>query len=49
MAAEVMAIAEEADVGLDLVNGGIARLYGRTDYDLHRFGQVALRRHQTRA
>ena len=49
VAAQVMAIAEEADVGLDLVNGGIARLCGRTDYDLHRFGQVALRRHRTRA
>jgi len=46
VAVQVMAIAEEADVGLDLVNGGIARLYGRTDYDLHRFGQIALRRHR---
>ena len=45
-AAKVMAIAGEADVGLDLVDGGIARLYGRTDVDLHRFGEAALRRHR---
>ena len=44
LAAEVMAIAEEAVVGLDLVEGGIARLYGQTDADLHRFGEAALRR-----
>lgn len=44
VAAEVMAIAEEADVGLDMIEGGIARLYGRTDFDLHRFGEGALRR-----
>jgi hypothetical protein len=48
-AAEVMAIAEEADVGLDVVEGGIARVYGRADGDLHRFGQVALRRRLARA
>lgn len=35
-AGEVMAIADEADVGLDVVEGGIARLYGRKDLDLHR-------------
>jgi hypothetical protein len=46
VAAEVMAIAEEADVGLDLVSSGIARLYGGTDYDLHRFGHIALDRHR---
>jgi hypothetical protein len=45
VAAEILAIAEEADVGLDVVEGGIARLYGRTDFDLHRFAQVALHRH----
>lgn len=45
VAAEVLAIAEAADVGLDVVEGGIARLYGRTDFDLHRFAQVALNRH----
>lgn len=45
VAAEVLAIAEAADVGLDVVEGGIARLYGRTDLDLHRFAQVALNRH----
>lgn len=44
-AAEVMAIAAEAEVGLDVVEGGIARIYGRQDYDLHRFGEVALRRY----
>jgi hypothetical protein len=48
VAAEVMAIAEEADVGLDLVSSGIVRLYGRTDYDLHRFGEAALRRRRMR-
>jgi hypothetical protein len=45
-AAEVLAIAEDADVGLDVVEGGIARVYGRTDFDLHRFAQVALLRHR---
>jgi len=45
LADQVFAIAEESDVGLDVESGGIARLYGRTDYDLHRFGQAALRRH----
>jgi hypothetical protein len=44
-AAEVLAIAEAADVGLDMVEGGIVRLYGKTDFDLHRFAQVALDRH----
>ncbi len=44
-ASEVLAIAEAADVGLDVVEGGIARLYGRTDFDLHRFAQFALNRH----
>lgn len=45
LADQVFMIAEESDVGLDVESGGIARLYGRTDYDLHRFGWVALRRH----
>jgi hypothetical protein len=44
-AGAVLAIADEADVGVDVVEGGIARLYGRTDFDLHRFAQVALNRH----
>lgn len=44
-ASEVLAIAEAADVGLDVVEGGIARLYGRTDFDLHRFAQFALNCH----
>lgn len=42
---EVLAIAEEANVGVDVVEGGIGRLYGRTDFDLHRFAHVALNRH----
>jgi uncharacterized protein YjlB len=33
----------QADVGLDLVGQGTARLYSATDYDLHRFAEVALR------
>lgn len=45
---EVMAIATEADVGLDVVEGGIARIFARRDYDLHRFGEVALRRNADR-
>ena len=44
-ASKVMAIATEADVGLDFVEGGTVLIYGRQDYDLHRFGEVALRRH----
>lgn len=48
-AAEVLAIAEAADVGLDVVEGGIARLYGRTDFDLNRFAQFALNRHDAEA
>ncbi|MFB7881862.1 hypothetical protein [Brevundimonas diminuta] len=40
--AEVMEAAEAADVGLDMLEGGLVRLYGRTDFDLHRFAQVAL-------
>jgi len=42
---EVLAAAEEAEVGLDMIEGGLVRLYGRTDFDLHRFAQVALARH----
>jgi hypothetical protein len=49
LATEVMAIATAADVGLDQPHGGLARLYGRTDFDLHRFGQVALARYQGRS
>lgn len=44
-AAEVFAIAEAADVGLDMTDGGLVRLYGRTDFDLHRFAEKALARH----
>lgn len=46
LADEVLATAAAADVGLDIVDGGIARLFGRTDRDLHRFGQIALVRHR---
>jgi hypothetical protein len=45
-AAEVLAIAKAADVGLDLVEGGTARVYGQTDFDLHRFASCALNRHR---
>jgi hypothetical protein len=44
-AAEVLAIAEAADVGLDMTDGGLVRLYGQTDFDLHRFAENALARH----
>ncbi len=44
IAHEVLAIADLADVGL-VMQGGLVRLYGRTDFDLHRFAQVALARH----
>jgi len=40
----ILAIAEDAAVGLDVIDAGIARLFGRTDVDLHRFGRAALRR-----
>lgn len=45
LAGELLAIAEAADVGLDMTDGGLVRLYGRTDFDLHRFAEVALARH----
>ena len=48
IAEEVLAIAEIADVGLDMIEGGLVRLYGRTDFDLHRFAEVALARHLER-
>lgn len=48
IADEVLVIAEVADVGLDMTEGGLVRLYGRTDFDLHRFGEVALARHQAK-
>lgn len=48
IADEVLAIAETADVGLDMIEGGLVRLYGRTDFDLHRFAEVALARHLAR-
>ena len=48
IAAEVLAIAEEANVGLDMIQGGLVRLYGSSDFDLHRFAQLALARHLER-
>lgn len=45
IALDVLGIAEQVDVGLDMLNGGLVRLYGRTDYDLHKFGQAALSWH----
>jgi hypothetical protein len=43
--ATVLALAAEADVGLDVVDPGLGRLYGTGDRDLHRFAALALRRH----
>lgn len=40
----ILSIAEAADLGLDVVDGGTGRLFGRTDHDLHRFARVALSR-----
>ena len=45
-AGEVLAIAEAAGVGLAMATGGLVCLSGRTDLDLHRFGEVALARHR---
>jgi hypothetical protein len=45
---EVMAVAQTADVGLDMTEGGLVRLYGRTDFDLHRFAEIALARRPKR-
>ena len=45
IASEVLVIGEAADVGVAMTTGGLVCLSGRTDLDLHRFGQVALRRH----
>lgn len=42
----VLTAAEEADVGLDIVAGGLGRLFGRTDLDLHRFARRVLARHK---
>ena len=44
LAAEVLAIAAAADVGLAMTTGGLVCLSGGTDLDLHRFGEVALAR-----
>lgn len=42
---QVLLAAEAADVGLEMLVGGLVRLYGRTDFDLHRFAQMALADH----
>lgn len=46
IAEEVLAVAEAAGVGLAMTTGGLVCLSGRTDLDLHRFGEVALTRHR---
>lgn len=46
LAEAVLSIADQADVGLDIIDDGIARVYGRTDFDLHRFASVALNHHR---
>lgn len=45
VAEEVLAVAEAAGVGLAMTTGGLVCLSGRSDLDLHRFGEVALTRH----
>lgn len=47
-AAEMLAIAEAADVGLAMTTGGLVCLSGRTDFALHRFAEIALARHRGR-
>ena len=44
LADQVLGVAVEADVGLDVIDGGLARLFGARDDDLHRFAQALLRR-----
>ena len=46
IAGEVLAIAEAAGTGLAMTTGGLVCLSGRTDLDLHRFGEVALALHR---
>jgi len=46
LTAEVLAIAAVADVGLAMTTGGLVCLSGRTDQNLHRFGEAALARHR---
>lgn len=48
LAPEVLAVAQAAQVGLDMTAGGLVRLYGGGDHDLHRFAKVALARHLDR-
>lgn len=43
--AEILALATDAEIGLDTVDG-LGRLYGARDRDLHRFAALALRRHR---
>jgi hypothetical protein len=46
--AAILAIADAADVGLDVVDPGLGRLFGRADFDLHRFAEIALHRAKSR-
>lgn len=45
LAAVVLNVAEIADVGLEQTSGGLVRLYGRTDFDLHRFATLLYAHH----
>ncbi|MGR4863203.1 hypothetical protein [Caulobacter sp. LARHSG274] len=45
LAVEVLEVAEAANVGLAQTAGGLVRLYGETDYDLHRFATLLFARH----
>lgn len=42
----VLGIAAEVDIGLDIIDPGIGRLFAKGDHDLHRFGRRALDRHR---
>ncbi|MCR5876889.1 hypothetical protein LRS10_23665 [Phenylobacterium sp. J426] len=45
LAHAVLNLARKAGAGVDMIEGGLVRLFGRTDYDLHRFAEFALREH----
>lgn len=40
--AMILSIAENAGLGLDVIDPGLGRLFGRTNFDLHRFAGHAL-------
>lgn len=40
--AVILSLAETAGLGLDVINRGLGRLFGRTNFDLHRFAGHAL-------